>query len=121
MYFILNIGKVFNVWDTIFSWNRWAVDWSYNQFPALTYEYPQILPANWSLSYVIMQNKEVQAFTKAIMSLFSLFTILLFFDLARIKKNLVYLLGAILYGVILYSLSRIRKYRFMITMLYLRI
>ena len=106
MYFILNIGKVFNVWDTIFSWNRWAVDWSYNQFPALTYEYPQILPANWSLSYVIMQNKEVQAFTKAIMSLFSLFTILLFFDLARIKKNLVYLIGAILYGVILYSLYR---------------
>jgi len=106
VYFFSNLGKVFNVWDAIFSWNRWAVDWSTNQLPVLTYEYPQLLPANWSLSYVIIQNTDVQAFAKAIMPLFSIFTTLLFFDLAKKKNNLAYFMGLIIYGLILYSLYR---------------
>ncbi len=78
--FIDNLGSVFNSWDAVLSWNRWALAWSQNQFPSGTWQYPQLLPLNWSMIYVIT-GSSMQLFSKAIMPLFSLFILLMIFDL----------------------------------------
>jgi hypothetical protein len=96
-----SLGSVFSAWDAVVSWNRWAVSWSHNSFPALTWHYPQLIPTNWSLAYVFMGNSTVQFFSKPLMALFPILTLLLFFDLALKKREYVYLLGLIFYGKII--------------------
>lgn len=101
--FFYFLGGVFEHWDPVVGWNRFALDWADNQLPGHTWRYPQLIPANWSLSYVLLQNTEVQCFAKALMPLFSLGVMLLFLDLGlRIqKKKSLYLLGLILSGIFL--------------------
>ncbi len=84
--FLDNLGSVFNSWDAVLSWNRWAVAWSQNSFPTGTWQYPQLLPANWSMIYVIV-GSAVQLFAKAIMPLFSLFILLMIFDLGLDRRR----------------------------------
>jgi hypothetical protein len=100
-YFFYFLGTVFMHWDPAVAWNRFAVEWSGNRLPANTWHYPQLMPANWSVSYVLMQNAEVQCFAKAIMPLFSIAVLLLFFELALRKRCSVYFVAAILYGGLL--------------------
>ncbi len=100
-YFFSSIGSIFRTWDPVVSWNRWAVDWSGNHFPLHTWHYPQLIPANWSMTYVIMKNSTVQFFAKPLMALFPIMTLLLFFDLAIKKRDFTYLVGLFLYGNIL--------------------
>ncbi|MEJ5202043.1 MAG: hypothetical protein WHV66_07380 [Anaerolineales bacterium] len=83
----LNLGTVFNSWDAILSWNRWAVAWADNQIPPDTGYYPQLLPANWSLTYVAMNNSAVQFFAKSLAPLFLLWIFLLLFDLGLDGKT----------------------------------
>jgi hypothetical protein len=99
--FIASLGTIFKGWDVVYGWNRFAGDWFNNSLPARTAHYPQLLPANWSISYVMMQTSHIEVFAKSIMPLFSLFTLLLFLDLGLRKKNAVYFGGLILYGIIL--------------------
>jgi hypothetical protein len=99
--FFYFLGGVFEQWDPVTGWNRFALDWANNQWPANTWRYPQLIPANWSISYVMMQNTDVQCFPKAIMPLFSIAVLLLFLDLALSKKKAVYLLGLVGYGILL--------------------
>ena len=70
-FFRNNIGEVFNTWDAVLSWNRWAVDWASNHMPVRTEDYPQLIPANWALIYKIIGTSSIQFFSKAIMPLFS--------------------------------------------------
>jgi hypothetical protein len=100
-YFVSSFGSVFTRWDAMVSWNRWAVSWSANQLPTMTYRYPQLIPANWSMSYVMMQTVDVQLFAKSIMSLFPIATLLLFLDLALRKRDLTYLIALLIYGGII--------------------
>jgi hypothetical protein len=99
--FFYFLGGVFEHWDPVTGWNRFASDWANNQWPANTWRYPQLVPANWSISYVMMQNTGIQCFAKAIMPLFSIAVLLLFLDLALDKKKAVYLLGLAGYGILL--------------------
>jgi len=99
-FFISNFGKIFSTWDAVFSWNRWAVYWFYNELPNTTGFYPQLIPANWSLTYVFMQKSDIQLFSKLIMPLFPLGVILLFFDIAKRKKNITYLMALIIYCIL---------------------
>ena len=99
--FNYNLGTVFSHWDAVVSWNRWAIDWGQNHLPVQTWQYPQLIPANWSLSYVITGNNEIQFFAKEIMPLFSIGTILLFLSMAMKRRNAVYLTGIIFYAVIM--------------------
>jgi hypothetical protein len=99
--FFYFLDGVFQHWDPVTGWNRFALDWAGNQFPANTWRYPQLVPANWSISYVMMQNTGVQCFAKTIMPLFSIAVLLLFLDLALGKKKAVYLLGLTGYGILL--------------------
>ncbi|HOG60539.1 MAG TPA: hypothetical protein PKX76_04420, partial [Flexilinea sp.] len=48
----LNLGTIFSGWDTLFSWNAFAETWATNQIPAFRGSYPQLVAANWSISYV---------------------------------------------------------------------
>jgi hypothetical protein len=72
---ILNTGKIFHTWDAVFSWNRWAIDFYNNGIPSSTYHYPLLIPANWSVSYVLC-GYPLQFIPKAIMPLFYSFIIL---------------------------------------------
>lgn len=79
--FRYNIGEIFNTWDAVLSWNKWAVSWANNIFPIQTEDYPQLVPTNWAMIYVIIGNTSVQFFAKSIMPIFSLmimFTLLSF-------------------------------------------
>jgi len=49
-----NAGGIFEGWDAVVSWNRWAGVFAANQVPLDTGHYPQLLPANWSLSYLLL-------------------------------------------------------------------
>lgn len=100
IYVYLNLGKIFTSWDVNFSVNRWAIDWFRNSWPAFTYHYPQLIPANWSLIYVITREAGIHFFARAIMPFFPLAVLLMFFDLARQYKKSVYFLALILFGVI---------------------
>ncbi len=100
-YFLSNFGSVFTKWDAMVSWNRWAASWATNQLPTIAYRYPQLIPANWSITYVMIQNTDVQLFAKSIMPLFPIATLFLFMDLALRKKDLTYLVSLIVYGSIL--------------------
>jgi hypothetical protein len=100
-YFFYFLVTVFMHWDPVVSWNRFALDWAGNRIPSQTWRYPQLVPANWSISYVLMGSSQVQAFAKSIMPLFSIGIMLLFADLGLRKKSAVYWLGLIVYGVLL--------------------
>lgn len=71
---VLNIGKIFSDWDVVFSWNRWALDFFNNKLPSSIYHYPQLLPANWSISYVLC-GYPLQFIPKGIMPLFLIFPV----------------------------------------------
>lgn len=100
-YFFYFLGTVFEHWDPVTGWNRFAVDWAAGRFPTDTWRYPQMLPANWSVTYVAMQSTGVQFFAKSLQPLFSLAILLLFLDLGLRTKRAAYLLGAVIYGGLL--------------------
>jgi len=79
--YLAGIGSIFDHGDDIVSWNRWAVDWYNGYFPRMTWNYPQLLPANWSLSYLFLKGSTLQCFAKSICPLFSLFLLLALYDL----------------------------------------
>jgi hypothetical protein len=83
---ILNIGKIFNTWDAVFSWNRWAIDFSNNHFPPGTYHYPQLLPANWSICYVLC-GWPFQFVPKAMMPLFLILSVYALIVLGLLKRK----------------------------------
>ena len=89
-----NIGSIFDSYDSIVSWNRWAVNWSENILPISTWRYPQLIPANWSIIYQLIGDTSIHFFAKAIMPLFSLFIILMIIDLGIAKKQTGYFIGA---------------------------
>jgi hypothetical protein len=69
--------------DAIFSWNRWALDWFANRLPTGTWNYPQLLPANWSLSYILSAEPRVQIFAHLLMPLFMIGIFSSIVDLGR--------------------------------------
>lgn len=100
-YFFYFLGAVFMHWDPTIAWNPYAVQWASNHLPVHTWRYPQLMPTNWSISYVLMQNTDVQCFAKSFMPLFAVGNLLLFLEMALRKKQAVYMLGLIFYGALL--------------------
>ncbi len=100
-YFFSHLGTAFFTGDVGITWNRWAVDWYNNRLPGLTWHYPQLIPANWSITYVIMQNASIQFFAKPLMALFPIMTLFLFLDLALKKRDYTYLIGIYLYATLI--------------------
>lgn len=99
----LSLRSVFLTGDTLDSWNRWASQWFQNQIPVDTLiAYPQLIPTNWSLTYVFMQTTQIELFAKLLMPLFSIAILLIFFDLAGQTKKIAYIFGAIITGGLLH-------------------
>ena len=93
-------GSVYLLVDDVLSWDRWAMEWAGNRL-SRTGLYPQLLPTNWSLTYVMLGNTDVKMFAKAIMPLFTLATLLLFLDLFHKTGRLTWLLSLSGYAFLL--------------------
>ena len=91
-----NVGRVFETWDAVVSWNRWATDWAQNMFPRSTQDYPQLIPTSWAMIYRMIGTTQVQFFGKSIMPVFPLFTILLILSIGFITKNYGFFISVII-------------------------
>lgn len=105
-FFISRIKAVFYLNDPVLAWNRFTLDWYHNHFPVHTWRYPQLIPTNWSVAYIIMQNPDIQFIPRNIMAFFPIGTTVLFLDLALCKKESSYLLALLFYGTIIIYLYR---------------
>lgn len=83
--------------DQIFSWNAWALDWFANKFPENTRNYPQLLPTNWSLSYVILKSTELEFLAKSVMPLF--FINIVLFSFSYFEKEIEKIFSVILISI----------------------
>lgn len=70
--FFDNAGTVFSAWDAVVSWNRWATEWAIGQIPTDSHFYPQLIPVNWSITYILQGDPTLQFFAKSIVPLFGL-------------------------------------------------
>jgi len=96
---------IFDLWDDVVSWNRWAVDWAGNRLPNMTMEYPQLIPANWSLTYIFMENTDIQIFAKAITGLFPLALVGIFIDMTIRFRSASAILALIILSYLLVKIS----------------
>lgn len=79
-----NFDPIFIDWDSLMSWNQWAIDLSNNNWPSDGLRYPVLFSGLWSLIYRIQGNNEIWIFAK--FSLFFLY-IILFLFLMGINKS----------------------------------
>lgn len=70
------IGTPFQTWDAIQSWNRWARVFADGAMPADVQWYPQLIPANWSIAYVLTHSTAHEALAKAPMGWFFILTLI---------------------------------------------
>ena len=105
---IAQAGQIFQQWDAVVSWNRWAIDWAAGRLPEGTSIYPQLLPTNISLTYVFMQTSEIWFFAKGFQFLFCLVLLLAILDLARVEDRFAYVPGAVITYGLLVALLRFR-------------
>ena len=73
--------EAYTLWDNVMSWNRWATEWCTNKFPWKTYHYPQLLPANASIIYLLSGTTVVQAFSRLFFAFFPVAILLCLLDL----------------------------------------
>jgi hypothetical protein len=99
--FFSNLGTVFSTWDAVVSWNRWATEWATGQVPGGSHFYPQLIPANWSIPYLLLGDTTLQFFAKSIMPLFGLSMFVGLFNLALETRESYFLVGAALLAPIL--------------------
>jgi hypothetical protein len=113
-YFVLiwlqSLGWTFSPWDPAVSWNPWALQWAQGHLPEFTYHYPQLLPANWSISYVLLGSLDgtlqAEAFPHAVMGCFPLVMLLSLVVLYQHTRQSGYWLALTLTGATLWLLMR---------------
>ena len=89
-------------WDAIVSWNRWAKDWSAGVWPALTWDYPQLMPADWSVLYLWQGSSEIEIFVRIWMGLFAVALMAVFLAMyAHWRRWPLLLAGAVMSGILL--------------------
>jgi hypothetical protein len=87
--------SIFEGYDALVSWNRWALDWTNGQLPVWTLRYPQLLPANWAMLYTLA-GVPLQFLPKGLSVLFPLTTVGMFIDAGLRRSRPEYLLAAVL-------------------------
>lgn len=88
--------SVFAVWDAVVSWGRWAVDWYNSDLPRMTWHYPQLIPANWSLTHQFVGDSYIKLFAKHYMALIEVFVLVTVFALGIIKRHAGYFIAVTL-------------------------
>jgi hypothetical protein len=91
---------VFGSLDALVSINRWALDWTAGMVPAWTMHYPQLLPAAWSMLYVLAGG-ELQFLSKGLSLFFPAATVCMLVDLGLRKNRASFILAAALTGVLM--------------------
>ncbi len=86
-------NSTFVSWDAVVSWDRWAKGLYHMQLPQRSYHYPQLISANWSLTYQFIGEERVKLFIKAFMGLIEVFVPLTSFALGIIKRDIRYFFG----------------------------
>ncbi len=94
-------GTIFDSWDAIVSWNRWALEWENGTLPTSTRNYPQLVPINYSLPYVFMGNTEIQLFSKFLVLPMAFLILLMPFDLGLQTKKTGFFLSTIVIYLLL--------------------
>ncbi len=92
MFITASTEFAFFMTDDVGSWAYWAAGWATGIVPKFTYHYPQLIPINFSIIYVVL-GQEIQYFAKVITPLFSLGIFALCIDLAFHQKKAGYLIG----------------------------
>lgn len=64
VFYEVGYERVFRQWDAIFSWNRWAIELSQNEFKPYNAGYPVLIPGVWSLVYRAQETSEIWLFAK---------------------------------------------------------
>jgi hypothetical protein len=82
-------GSILFARDSYFVWNKWAKIWFHGRIPH-SMHYPQLLPLNWSMSYILIQRDDIQLFMKVIMPFFILFSVLTLLDLGQRRKDVAF-------------------------------
>jgi hypothetical protein len=95
---VKNWGSVYVGNDDVARWDPWAVEWSRNMFPTRTDLYPQLLPTNASISYVLLGVPDIKMFAKATAPLYSVLIIFLFLSMAIRRRDPSYLWGGATFG-----------------------
>ncbi|MDM3850557.1 MAG: hypothetical protein PT119_11365 [Aphanizomenon gracile PMC627.10] len=86
--------QIFTEGDAVLSWNKWAISWSIGQIPQPTFAYPQLFTSNWSLSYVLFDNPNIEFFNVALMHFFSLLSPIAFVGLGLAVSSFEVLFGS---------------------------
>ncbi|MBW2313063.1 MAG: hypothetical protein JRH10_02645 [Deltaproteobacteria bacterium] len=73
-------SHVFSEWDAVLSWNRWALSWADGLLPVWVAHYPQLLPLNGSILYVL-QGEPLQFLHHGVLALFEVGVGLVLLDL----------------------------------------
>lgn len=95
-------------WDAVVSWNRWARDWTNGDWPFLTWGYPQLVPALWSLLYVWQDSSEIEFFVRIWMGLFPVLLALVFLSLfVHWRRWSLLVAGAAMSGLLLGPYSNV--------------
>ena len=92
----LNFGTVFSGWDTLFSWNAYAEIWAGGDIPRIGGMYPQLIPANWAISYELQGPDAVQFFNTLLPPLFFLLIQWMLFDLGFQRRESGFFIAAVI-------------------------
>ncbi|MES2611346.1 MAG: hypothetical protein V4679_13940 [Pseudomonadota bacterium] len=92
---------VFEAWDTICSWNRWAVEWHRQILPIYTAGYPQLLPTALAGLYGWIDPQAAEPVARLFLLLFPALPCLLFVDGYRRWRDDAFLWGCAAWLVLL--------------------
>lgn len=96
-----HVPGIFEEWDAVVSWNRWAVNWYEGRWPVETFGYPQLMPAMWSATYLWLGSDQIEIFARAFMGLFPIAILAIFFDFFLRWRRPAPLMAAVLLSVLL--------------------
>lgn len=99
--FIQNLGTVFSAWDAVVSWNRWATVWASNHIPLDSGFYPQLVPLNWSVTYVMLGSPTLQFFAKGLMPVFGVLMLVGLLNLCIQMRQSHFLISVVVLQILL--------------------
>lgn len=100
-----HVPSVFEGWDVLASWNRWALEWAAQERAvAVTYGYPQLLPLWWASWYRWFASSEIEPLLRLLMALFPVLHALLFVDAWRRLREPAAALALLLWSLALAGL-----------------
>lgn len=101
--FLTTVGTGFSVWDSVVSWNEWAVQLFNNEYRPYNAAYPILLPAIWSLFYKVQGTYDMWWMSQILLFVVPFFTLVILTDLLSRSKNSTYFLIFILVLPFLYT------------------